>query len=59
MSDWRHELRNQLNLILYASNSAREALQEDRTAQALEALLQIENATTQCVEQLLRSERET
>jgi hypothetical protein len=49
MTDWQHEIRNQLNLVVYAASATREALAEGRTVDAQEALERIDEAVTQCV----------
>lgn len=59
MTDWQHQIRNQLNLVLYASSWARDSMQEGRTQDAQDALLRIDDAVAECVLLLAEWERES
>lgn len=58
MTDWPHDLRNQLNLMIYASAWARESLDAGRTQDASDALLRIDDAVTACVSLIASWEHE-
>lgn len=48
MSDWQHELRNELNLILYANSVARQALVHGHPEDVRAGLDRIDAAVVQC-----------
>nr|WP_295374812.1 hypothetical protein [Pseudoxanthomonas sp.] len=48
MSDWQHDLRNELNLILYANSIAREALAQGHAEDVRAGLDRIDAAVVQC-----------
>ena len=48
MSDWQHDLRNELNLILYANSIAREALSQGQIDDVRSGLDRIDMAVVQC-----------
>lgn len=48
MSDWQHDLRNELNLILYANSIARQALALDHPEDVRAGLDRIDAAVVQC-----------
>ncbi|MCL6710974.1 hypothetical protein [Pseudoxanthomonas sp. z9] len=48
MSDWQHDLRNELNLILYANSIAREALAQGQIDDVRSGLDRIDMAVVQC-----------
>ena len=48
MSDWQHDLRNELNLILYANSIAREALAQGQIDDVRTGLDRIDVAVVQC-----------
>ncbi|MGN6224923.1 hypothetical protein [Pseudoxanthomonas sp.] len=48
MSDWQHELRNELNLILYANSVVRQALADGQAEDARAGLDRIDAAVVQC-----------
>ncbi len=48
MSDWQHELRNELNLILYANSIARQALADGQAEDVRAGLDRIDAAVVQC-----------
>lgn len=58
MTDWQHEIRNLLNLVVYANSSARDAIEHSRPQDAREALQQIDEAVNQCVLLLAGWDRE-
>ena len=58
MTDWQHDLRNQLNLMVYASAWARESLDAGRIQDANAALMRIDDAVEECVSLLAAWERE-
>lgn len=48
MRDWQHELRNELNLMLYASSTARDALAQGQPRDVLDGLDRIDTAIVHC-----------
>ncbi len=48
MSDWQHELRNELNLILYANSVARQALAQGQSEDVRAGLDRIDAAVVHC-----------
>ncbi len=48
MRDWQHELRNQLNVVIYATNWAREALAQGRGDDVADSLTRIDEAIAEC-----------
>lgn len=48
MHDWQHALRNRLNLVLYATAAAREALVHGQREDVLHGLARIETAIAEC-----------
>lgn len=58
MTDWQHEIRNQLNLVVYANSSARDAIAQSRPQDAFDALRLIDEAVNQCVLLLAAWDRE-